>query len=301
MRVHIPQPAAEGFLEHLRRGLGTDVELVDARPYDVLVEGVPDREQLEGCRAVVIPYAGVPRKTRELVASLDGVALYNLHHNAAATAELAIGLLLAAARRILPLDRDLRAGDWRARYGDARDVLLRGRTALVIGHGAIGGYVAEACRGLGMDVLTMRRGDGPRLHELLPRAQAVVVCVPWTRETEGLIGADELALLRDGALLVNISRGPVVDEKALYDALASGRIAAGLDVWYAYPKSEEERSCTEPSAFPFRELDNVVMSPHRGGLVDTTEQMRAAHLADVLNALAQGEQPASRIDLDAEY
>ena len=288
-----------GFLQELAARI-EGVRLVDAVPCDVLVDGVPDRERAEGCRAIVIPYAGVPKKTRELASRL-GVPLYNLHHNAAPTAEMAMALLLAAAKRVVPLDRALRADDWRPRYSDARDTLLSGKTVVILGHGAIGRRVAVACEGLGMEVVAVRRRDGVALSELLPRADALMICLPSTPETEGLIGTEELALLPDGALLVNVARGPIVDEQALYDALRSGRIAAGLDVWYEYPKKEDDRGRTPPSSLPFHELENVVMSPHHGGLTKETESLRARHLAGLLNALARGEEPESRVDLERGY
>ena len=294
LRVHIPRPPDGGFLDELSARLD-GVRLVDAAPYDVLVEGVPERALAAGCSVIVIPWAGVPRKTRELAVEL-GVPLYKLHHNAAPTAEMAMALLLAAAKRIVPYDRALRKGDWRPRYGEMHNTLLLGKTAVVLGHGAIGRRVAAACEGFGMEVLGVRRRDGTTLEEVLPRADALMICLPWTNETEGLIGAAELALLPDGALLVNVARGPVVGEQALYDALRSGRIAAGLDVWYDYPKEQEDRADQPPSSLPFHELDNVVMSPHHGGLTDGIDVMRAQHLAELLNALARGEDPDSRVD-----
>jgi len=271
---------------------------------DVLVAGVPAGEDLERhprLRAVVIPYAGVPRRTRELLRDFPHIALYNLHHNAAATAETAMALYLAALKRIVPIDRALRRHDWTPRYGNDRPGGCDGATAVVLGFGAIGRRIGRACEGLGMAVLGLRRQGPTPLAEALPRANVLFVCVPWTERTEGLIGAAELARLPDGAVVVNVARGPVVDETALYRELATGRLAAGLDVWWRYPKTEEERAHTPPSAHPFHELDNVVMSPHRGGHVAATEALRARHLADVLAALARGESPPTRVDLDRGY
>jgi phosphoglycerate dehydrogenase-like enzyme len=299
-RVWVPSWRDEEFLAELRTRLDDAVELVDGPPCDVVVAGVPDEEQVAAGKAVVIPYAGVPKTTRER-ARAAGVALYNLHHNAAPTAELAVALLLAAAKRVIPLDRALRRNDWRERYESRDELMLHGRTAIVCGLGSIGTLVAEALRGLGMRVEGLRRADRGRLPGLLPQAHAIVMCVPWTPETEGMLGADELARLPDGAVVVNVARGPVIDERALYEALKDGRLRAGLDVWYVYPKTEEERGDTAPSEFPFGELDNVVMSPHRGGQADRTEQLRAEHLARTLNALANGKEAPHRVDLEAGY
>ena len=283
----------------------------------MLVAGRPEAEDVlaaSGLRAVVIPWAGVPSETLKLMRDFPGITLHNLHHNAAPTAELALALLLAAAKCIVPLDGALRKHDWRPRYEQPpRTVLLRGKTVLVLGYGEIGKRVAAACRALGMQVAGVRRAaesvtpdeihPPAALHELLPRAQAVVVCLPLTAQTEGMLGAPELALLPEGALLVNIGRAAIVDEDALYEALASGRLgAAGLDVWYDYPPNEAARARTPPSRRPFAELDNVVLSPHRGGLCKETEALRAAALAELLLAAADGRAPLpGRVDLDAGY
>jgi phosphoglycerate dehydrogenase-like enzyme len=140
------------------------------------------------------------------------------------------------------------------------------------------------------------------LHRLLPCANALFICLPLTPATTGLIGAKELALLPPHAVLVNVARGPIVDEAALYHALRDGALhAAGLDVWYNYPPDEAARAHTPPSDYPFHELDNVVMSPHRAGGSTETELQRMAHLARLLNAAARGEEMPNRVDLQAGY
>jgi phosphoglycerate dehydrogenase-like enzyme len=103
-------------------------------------------------------------------------------------------------------------------------------------------------------------------------------------------------------VLVNVARGPIVDEAALYHALCEGSLfAAALDVWYNYPTDEAARSCTPPSTYPFHELDNVVMSPHRAGGSTETELLRIKHLAELLNAAACGEPMPNRVDLQLGY
>jgi phosphoglycerate dehydrogenase-like enzyme len=316
----MPRPAEHGFRDHLKQILDAGIELTagaDA-PDDaeVLVEGRPTAEQLDGFPSlglVIVPYAGVPPATLELLRERPTLRLHNLHHNAAPAAELAVALMLAAAKRIVPLDASLRRDDWTPRYAEDRDLLLAGRTALVIGYGAIGARVGTACRGLGMRVIGVRRhaadaGDGTEIHaidelgELLPRADVVFLSLPTTAQTRTLLGAAELSSLPRQAILVNVARGPVVDEQALYDALRSGRLAgAGLDVWYRYPQREEERGRTPPADLPFAELDNVVMSPHRAGHTTATERLRAEHLAALLGAAARGETIPNAVDLELGY
>jgi phosphoglycerate dehydrogenase-like enzyme len=228
-------------------------------------------------------------------------------------AELAVGLLLATAKFIVPLDRALRADDWTPRFQPARSLLLSGRTCLVLGYGAIGQRVARVCHAFGMRDIATRRGpptsDGiaevhpPRaMPDLLPQAHALIVCLPLTPETEGLIGANELRLLPDKSILVNIGRGPIVDEDALYTALVENTIGgAGLDVWYNYPADEASYGETAPSQHRFGDLDNVVLSPHRGGKVIGTEAMRMQGMAELLNCAASGRPIPNQIDPGRGY
>lgn len=320
---HPPQPDHLALLARLLDPgltLTAGAELPAQPPVEILVCARPRRQQLAACpslRAVIIPFAGPPDETLALMADFPGISVHNLHHNAAATAETALGLLLAAAKFILPVDRSFRSHDWTPRYEPPPIAILAGRTALILGYGAIGRRLAAALAALDVRVLATRRGaetvtdDGVaaihppgHLHTLLPQADILAIALPQTAETTGLIGAAELALLPPGALFVNVGRGPIVDEAALYQALRSGRLlAAGIDVWWRYPDDHASRSHTPPSAFPFHELDNVVLSPHRGGMggAEAIETLRYTALAGLLNAAARGEAIPNRIDLGRGY
>jgi phosphoglycerate dehydrogenase-like enzyme len=298
--------------EVLREAAGPEVNLCfgDApRDCVTLVEGVPSAERIDGFPAlttVIIPWAGVPTRTRDLLRARPHLRLHNLHHNAAAAAEMAIALFLAAAKTVVPRDRELRAGDWSNRARMELALGLEGRHAVVWGLGAIGTRVAEACRALGMRVTgVVREGRGSsrgadELDALLPSADVLFVCVPLTEETKGRLGARQLAALPEHAVLVNVARGAVVDEGALYEALSSRRLfGAGLDVWWRYPEPGEARA--RPSTHPFHELDNVVMSPHRGGHVRATERMRMRALGESLRAQAEGRPIPHPVDLTLGY
>lgn len=325
--AHLLQPPSDpGILRNLLRSLHPDVVLTTGPelPADasvhVLVAGRPRAEHLAACpdlQAVIIPWAGIPEETRQLMAGHAKIAVHNLHHNAQPVAEHALALLLAAAKWIVPMDRALRGGDWTPRYRANPSVVLAGKTALILGYGAIGQRLGRLCLGLGMDVVAIRRRleahtDQPEagvavhgvasLHHLLPSADVLLVCLPHTAETTGLIGRTELALLPAHAIVVNVGRGPIVDEDALYDALRENRLyAAGVDVWYHYPTDEDTRASTPPSGLPFHELSNVVMSPHRAGGSLETERLRMNHLADMLNTAARGEPMPNRVDLQMGY
>ena len=325
LRVHIVQPPPDDVLLHLSNLLDPVIDVavgVDSLSTDtsILVHGRPSQDQLMLCsklNALIIPYAGVPAETRRLLMdSYRELPVYNLHHNAVAASELAIALFLAAAKTLIPVDRKLRTHDWRSRYNGAPTMLLEGKTAVILGFGAIGSHLTTMCLALGMNVHAVRRHtDQPRpelvqvhesddLHNLMPIADALFIALPLTPETEGLIGREEMDLLPSSCVLVNIARGTIVDEEALYLSLREKRIAAaGIDVWYNYPRTPESRADTPPSRFPFHELDNVVMSPHRGGAfrLEELERRRMSDLAHTLNAFARGEEIPHRVDLEAGY
>lgn len=323
LSVHLLRKLDPALTAQLRAELDPTVRLtVGAKPtrgvdYEILVAGRPNREhvrQSRDLRALIIPWAGLPWETRELMLDFPQIAVHNLHHNAGAAAEMAITLLLAAAKRIIPADRALRRHDWTPRYETDSVVLLKGKTALILGQGAIGRRVTNLCRGLGMRVVGVRRHISEdrevevhtpeALPNLLPRADALVICLPLTPVTENLIGKTELALLPPRAILVNVGRGPIVNAEALYRALRDGTLfAAGLDVWYEYPDGEEDRSHTAPSTLSFEDLSNVVMSPHRAGAGGTEEieSLRISQLVELLNAAARREEMPNRVDLQAGY
>jgi phosphoglycerate dehydrogenase-like enzyme len=324
LQVFLAQPPDGAELAQLREALEPGVtlqlgpNLPDHPGYHIFVGGRPSREQLEASaalQAVVVPWSGIPAETRELLRLFPRVALHNLHHNAGPVAELALALLLAAAKFLVPLDRALRQHDWRPRYQPNPSPLLEGKTALILGYGAIGRRVARLCRALDMAVLATRRSvdaatvdeggvtvcPAGQLHELLPRAHVLIITLPLTPETDKLIDASALARLPAGAILVNVGRGPIVDQEALFTALHSGRLGgAGLDVWYNYPQDEEARAETAPAEFPFHTLDNVVLSPHRGGAVRESGALRMAHLARLLNTLSRGE-AVNAVDVEVGY
>jgi phosphoglycerate dehydrogenase-like enzyme len=325
LTVHWITTLEDTDLQTLQANLAASISLsigdqIDAaRDIHILVTGFPEREHLVACprlQALVIPFAGFPERTRRLMLEFPQITVYNLHYNAAPTAEMALALLLATAKFIVPIDRTFRTHDWSPRYEPDQSIILDGKTALILGFGHIGQRVGIYCQALGMEVIAVRRHPDRdilpglqatvhppyKLPDLLPLADVLIITLPFTPETDGLIGAKELALLPQNALLVNVGRGRIVDQAALYQALKDGTIlAAGLDVWYNYPSEPGMRQNTPPADFPFHELDNVVMSPHRGGDSTASEMLRMAHLAALLNALESGEAILNQVDVQAGY
>lgn len=200
----------------------------------------------------------------------------------AATADLAWALILAARRRVVEGDRRVRAGEWAGSWADgflAEE--LTGSTLGIVGLGRIGSAVARRAKGFELDVRSVGSSDGgDALDELLAGSDIVTIHAPLTRATDGLIDARRLALLRDGAVLVNTARGEIVDTDALVAELVSGRIRAGLDVFAHEPHVPE----------PLQTLPNVVLTPHLGSATRQTREAMTRLVVDNVLALARGEQ-----------
>lgn len=216
--------------------------------------------------------------------------------NAATVADHAVALLLACCRRLLENDRMVRGGGWE-RGGDLNGRDLTGATVAIVGLGAIGRAVAQRLRGFDVELLGVDLSDvdanGLRrctLPEALARADVLSVHVPLSPATRGLVGARELSELRPGAILINTSRGGVVEEDALIAALQDGRVAAaGLDVFEREP----------PAGSPLLDMENVVLSPHIAGIsIDVQQTMLEMAVAAVLDVLA-GRTPAGVVNPQA--
>jgi phosphoglycerate dehydrogenase-like enzyme len=302
--------------ENISISLESEVEI--ANDFQILISGHPTRELLQkspALEAVIIPWAGLSKETRELLGDFPNLRVHNLHHNASATAEFAFALLLAAAKHLLPIDRKFRHHDWTPRYKPNPSILLEGKQVLILGYGEIGQRVGRMCAGLGMKIHAIRRSidemeiDGEikiypirMLRNLLVNANVLFLTLPATQETHEMIGEKELNALPEGAILINVARGEIIEEKAMFEYLSNNKKAsAGLDVWYQYPEKEEDWAKTPPSIYPFHQLENVVMSPHRAGLWDEWEKVSMEYLAELLNCAARNKSMENLVDLQNGY
>ena len=205
----------------------------------------------------------------------------------AATADLTFALILAVRRRVVEGDARVRRGEWRGSWADgflAEE--LTGSTLGIIGLGRIGQAVARRAQGFELRVLYAQRtraetdlGEFRELDELLAESDIVTIHAPLTPETRGLLDARRLALLRDGAAVVNTARGEIVDESALAAELVSGRLRAGLDVFTHEPHVPEE----------LLELPNVVLTPHLGSATRQTREAMTRLVVDNVLAFERGE------------
>jgi len=232
---------------------------------------------LTGARAGLID-------TADMIARGITVCYTSAGPSGSSTAELALGLMLAAARRIPAGDAAVRAG--RFQLGTEAGPVLEGKTIGLIGLGRIGARMAAYCRALGMRVLAWSQNlTDEAAHaagavrvakeELLGAADVVSLHLVLSDRTRGILGAADLARMKQGAILVNTARAQLVDEAALIDAVGSRRIVAALDVFYREPL---------PQAHPFTRAPNVVLTPHFGyGVI---EVYREYYQQCVENALA---------------
>jgi phosphoglycerate dehydrogenase-like enzyme len=220
-------------------------------------------------------------------------------------ADQAMALLLVLTRRV---HHAVRRRDWEREpyYAEGGAVELEGKSALVLGTGGIGTAIARRAHGFGMRVVgvdvdtdvgtrTFIEAIEPpdRLHALLPGADVVFVAVPLTPQTEGMIGEAELARMKDGAYLVNIARGKIVDTDALVDAMRRSKLAgAGLDVTEPEPL---------PPNHPLWDLENVVVTPHVGGASDGVTARRLALVEDNLRRFVAGQPLVNVVDKQAGY
>ncbi len=319
LHVHfIDEDINEHYLQLLQSRISNDVvitvgeDLSSVADYDILIAGVPEENHIthsQNLHALIIPWAGLPKKTAELMLNYPSISIHNIHHNDQTTAEMTFALMITVMKRIIPIDRDLRKSNWERRYNDEPILLLKDKRVVVLGYGAIGQKVVKMCQAFDMQVSIVSRtikdiensSTIDKLPTLLPSCDVLLITLPLTKETENLISKERLSLLSDNCTIVNIARGKVIDEKALYNELKSGRLRAGIDVWYKYPMTEEERKHTPVSNFPFHELDNVVMTPHLAGHSDVVEDLRIDALAKLINQASNGEELDNKIDLDLGY
>jgi phosphoglycerate dehydrogenase-like enzyme len=277
----------------------------DLRDADVYVGGrftADMADAAEKLRLVHVVGAGTDRV--DFTALPDSVMVANTFHHERSIAEYVVAATIMLRRDFLAQDRALRRGVWAtAVYDDAIDQqpTVGGARIGFVGFGHIGQRTWETFRALGSEGAAVTgsgrvdasahgltwAGDTSRLDELLSASDVVVVSAPLTPATEGMIGAAQLRALGADGVLVNVGRGPLVDERALYEALRDGVIrSAAVDVWYRYP-GRDGRSA--PSDLPFRELANLLMTPHSSGVTADTFTGRADDVAANVGRLARGE------------
>ena len=265
---------------------------------------------------IQVPWTGSETLDFDLLKQYPHITVSNSHSNSLAIAEHAVSLLLAAAKRIPYRDSFMRKGDWSPRYNDVNSYWITGKTLGVIGYGAIGRKVAKILKnGFRMKVYAINRdpkridpedqcdflGSSEDLSYVLKESDFVLIALPLTRETKGIIGKAELQLLKKTAIIVNISRGSIIDEQAFYEHLKDNQsAAAALDVWYNYPIDRKAPTNVFQN-YPFEELDNLVMSPHSSFKVLEREKVFTEDIIANISLVSEGKNPINQINLDLGY
>ncbi|MEM0027533.1 MAG: D-glycerate dehydrogenase [Ignisphaera sp.] len=219
-----------------------------------------------------------------------------------AVADHAIALLLCLARKVCEADDFVRSGKWFENPFESRffvGVGLKGKTLGIIGLGRIGSRIAERARGFGLKIVYYdierklehenKLGvEYVQLDELLKRSDFIVVSVPLTNRTRGLLGEREFSLMKSNAILINISRGAVIDHKALVNVLKNGKIAgAALDVFYVEPI---------PSDDELTRLRNTILTPHIAWLTEDCRRAMAITVAKNVISVLRGEEPPNAVN-----
>lgn len=216
-------------------------------------------------------------------------------------AEYVMAGMLEITLGLRAMDQALRRDHWHGSYlCGPRHGELFGQTVGIVGYGRIGSEVARRARAFGMRVIACSRSaklnnefaervdDMTQFDRLLQEADFVVVAAPLSDSTRGLFNGAAFAHMKSNAIIINVARGAIIEEAALFDALKSKRIAgAVIDTWYYYPKQGEDHR--KPSYLPFRELDNVLMTPHASAWTTSLMARRCQGIAENLNRLARGE------------
>jgi D-3-phosphoglycerate dehydrogenase len=310
LSTHPIHPSAEARIRAvgdlaIASALDPETLLAEGHDADIVVVRAPIPEPLirsaPRLRAAIRHGAGVDMIPLD-AATAAGVLVANCPgSNAVSVAEYAVMAMLMVLRRIRAIDADLRQRGWlEGRAHAERTQELAGRTLGLVGFGAVGQAIARLAAGFGpgkvMAATRSRRDLGPGiepadLDALLAESDIIVLAVPLGRETAGLIDRRRLGLMRPGAVLVNVARGPVVDEPALLDALRSGGLGgAALDVVSSQPLAPDH---------PLLSLPNVVLTPHLAGITQESMARMGAMVADAVEAILAGGLPAHLVNPDA--
>ncbi|KAB2851125.1 MAG: hydroxyacid dehydrogenase [Hyphomicrobiaceae bacterium] len=322
MKIAFSGSFAVRIADHLRGRLPATCQIVTADENGILA-ALPDTEVLVSMgftkamaeaaprlKLVQVPGAGLDRIDH--LALRPGVHLANAYGHEAGIAEYVIGTMLALTRSFHRLDQKLRLGEWESQWsvGTPAPPLwpeLAGKTLGILGFGHIGEALARRAAAFDMKVCAIRRqaqvpaprgvefvGGPEHLDDLLGRSDYVAITLSLSPETRGLLDARRLSLMNPSACLVNVARAEIVDEQALYAALAGGRLAgAALDVWWRYPTMAGKLM---PSNAPFHTLGNVIMTPHVSGWTEGMLEARATVIAENIARAARGEPLLNAVD-----
>jgi phosphoglycerate dehydrogenase-like enzyme len=290
---------------------------------DIVIGWRPTEEFLNEAkklRLFINPGVGVQHLT-DLFSKITrdrDIILVNGHGNTYFTAQHVVALLLSLTNKIIPHHTWMQKGQWRKGDADAKSTPMRNREIGLLGYGAINTKVHKFLAGFDVNFHILKRDwkikrtetfptpvtkySDDEFHKFLEEIDTLIVAVPLTKKTRGLIGKKEFELLGSEGLLVTVARGEVIEEESFYHALKNKTIAgAAIDVWYDYRPEPDEQGRKFPTKYPFYELDNVIMSPHRGAS-PMSDLRRWNEVIENISRFPRGETNFLNIvDLENEY
>ncbi len=289
-----PQPHLKEYFLSETRAL--EVVFVDRKNKEKLKASLIDAEVMVGwtldleilkaaskLKYIFYPGAGFQQIKQEQIDYIKekNIIFTNSHGNAFATAQHACALLLSVANKIVLHHDFTKNGKWRTGDKEGKSFSLRGKTIGLLGFGQIGKFIFRMLSGFDCKFIIYKNSnkikkqyenqvevfsnEAGNLSDFLMEADVFISSMPGTPITENLINKENIKYLKSSVLVVNVGRGSVINEEALYHSLKEKDIAgAGIDVWYNYRPEADDAGKKFPFNFPFQELDNVVLSPHRG-------------------------------------
>lgn len=279
--------------------LDTDLWLENLESVDAVItmNWINPGVKCENLKLIQLPGAGLDGLDLDAIPKQTSVC--NVFEHEIPIAEFVMAAILQGVTNLTQLDKNIRSNNWSGSYlfGPVHDELF-GKTIGIIGYGHIGREVAKRIKPFGVQVI----GCGPRiptsgvrpdafytvedLDTVLALSDFILVSTPLTPETKGLISKTQFRKMKTSAIILNIARGEVINEEALYQACRDKEIGgAVIDTWYQYPRSISDN--TPPSRFNFSELDNVIMSPHASTWTDALIHRRTKFIAENLNRLSR--------------
>ncbi len=326
MKIVLTRGMAEGDIKYIKDGL----DLAVKGQYEIIVpsefseDGIctlcNDADVLLGpfvtkkilgtakkLKLIQVPWTGMDTFDFTVVQDCT-VPICNTHSNADSVAEMTLAIIMDLLKKLSFHDRKMRAGSWNRDQEsfDLKSKMLGQQTVCVLGYGNIGARVAKLTKAFGAKIIAVGGHTDDEIvseaygkndiKEAMVRADVVVCTIPLTNETRGLINEDIIATMKDGAILVNVSRGAVVDEDAVWNALESGKLGAfGADVWWNAPKRGESQSYPS-TKHEFWKKENVLLSPHRAGFVEDGIPHLDGAIANII-ALIKGEALSCLVDV----
>ncbi len=312
MKLIIKKSDNDGRLSLVDRYLDTDwrIEMVDEYDGIAFANALADADAIVSMnwpwsfpaprlKLLQLPGAGTDDIEFDKVPAMASVC--NVYGHDIGIAEYVMAGILEFTIGLRAMDRSLRQDRWTGSFVcGPRHGELFGQTIGIVGYGRIGREVARRARAFGMRVIACSRSaKNPdefaaridamdQLDRLLGESDFIVVAAPLTETTHGLVNEAAFAKMKPSTVVVNVARGAIIDEPALYQALKSKRIAGALiDTWYQYPRQGDDHQ--KPASLPFHELDNIIMTPHASAWTHNLTSRRCQGIADNLNRLARGE------------